>query len=218
MAEKIILLGCGGHAKSVADAVETSGDYEIAGFVDNIRNDEFEYRGYKIIGCDSQLQEIYNSGIHYACICVGFLGKGSVRNKLYTCLKEIGFYLPPIIDPSAILAADVKVGEGAFIGKRAVVNSNAAIGKMAIINTAAVIEHDCVIGDFSHIAVSSVICGEAHIQENSFVGANATIIQGMNVGIGAVIGAGSVVVKNVEENMKFINKILPIYAEKLEGE
>ena len=192
MKEKIILLGCGGHAESTVDAIEAA-----AGFIDKDFPKSFEYRGYRIIGCDNQLEKIYHSGIHYACVCVGFLGVGRIRNKLYSQLKKIGFILPAIIDPSAILAADVDIGEGSFIGKRAVINSNAVIGKMAIINTATVIEHDCVIADFCHIAISSVICGGVYVEENSFVGANTTVIQGIRIGSDTVIGAGAVVVKDI---------------------
>lgn len=197
MKEKIILLGCGGHAKSIVDAIEAAGIFEIAGFVDNVAQKEFEYRGYKVIGCDDQLQEIYSSGIHYAFVSVGFLGRGRVRNKLYKQLKKIGFTLPTIIDPTAVLAVDVNIGEGTFVGKKAVINSNALIGKMAIINTATVIEHDSVIDDFCHLAISSVICGMVHVGENTFVGANVTVIQGVNIGANAVLGAGTVVVKDI---------------------
>lgn len=211
MKEKIILLGCGGHAKSIVDAIEAADTYEIAGFIDNDGKGDFEYRGYKIIGCDAQLQEIYNLGIHCACVCVGFLGQGRVRNKLYTHLKQIGFTLPVIVDPSAVLARDVRIEEGTFIGKQAVVNSNAVIGKMVIINTAAVVEHDSIIADFCHISISSVVCGGAYVGENVFVGSNATIIQNVRVGLDAIVGAGSIVIKNVEDHMQLVNKIISIY-------
>lgn len=211
MKEKIILLGCGGHAKSVVDVIEADGRFEIAGFVDNAYQEEFEYHGYKILGCDNDLQKLYELGIRYAYVGVGFLGQGRVRNKLYVHLKKIGYKLPVIADPSAVLAKDVKLGEGVFIGKQAVVNANTEIGKMAIINTAAVIEHDCIIGEFTHVAVASIVCGMVHIGVNSFIGANATIIQGISIGDGSIVGAGSVVVKNIEENMKIKNGTIAIY-------
>lgn len=217
MKKRIILLGCGGHAKSVADAVEANNEYEIAGFVDNNCSSNTIYHKYNVIGCDKDLQALYHSGIHYACVAVGFLGHGRIRNKLYKQLKEIGYGLPAIIDPSAVLASDVRLGEGAFIGKRAVVNADTFIGKMAIINTAAIIEHDCVIGDFSHVAVSSTICGMANIGINSFIGANATVIQGITIGNGSIIGAGSTILKDVEGNMKIVNKIVPMYMNLVRG-
>ncbi len=212
MKEKIILLGCGGHAKSVADAIEAAGQYAIEGFVDNAGQEGMGYRGYKVIGCDRDLKDIYRSGIQAACVCVGFLGQGQgqVRNKLYEQLKNTGYKLPAIIDPNAALALDAEIGEGTFIGKYAVVNANAVVGKMAIINTAAAVEHDCVIGEFSHIAVGGIVCGSVYIGKEVLIGANATILQGITIGDGAIIGAGSIVSRNVEENMKIRNRVVPV--------
>lgn len=211
--EKIIILGCGGHAKSVIDVIEAAGKFEICGFVDHSQ-EEFEYRGYKIIGCDDDLKVLYDDGIHHAFIGIGFLGQGNVRNRLYGQLKGIGYNLPSVIDPTAVMASDVTVGEGTFIGKRAIVNANSVIGQMVIINTGAIIEHDCHVGDYSHISVSSVVCGAVHIGENVFLGANATVFQEMCIGNNAVIGAGSIVYRNVEADMKYISKTSPIVISK----
>lgn len=210
MKEKLLLLGHGGHAKSLIDSIEAAGIYEIAGLIDNGMRTNTGYRGYKVVGCDEELKELFRSGIHCACIGVGFLGEGNARNRLYTCLKEIGYTLPVIIDPSAVLAKDVKIGEGTFIGKGAMINADTQIGKMVIVNTAAVIEHDCFIGDFCHVAVAGTICGTVRMGKNVFIGANATVIQGIRIGDNALIGAGTVVVKNVGENIKLMNKIVPV--------
>lgn len=216
MKEKIILLGCGGHAKSVVDAIESGNKFTIEGFIDNAYQRDFEYRGYRVLGSDDELQEVYDSGVLHAFVCVGFLGQGRVRNKLYERLKEIGYILPVIVDPSAALALDVELGEGTFIGKQAVVNANASVGKMSIINTAAIVEHDCVIGAFSHLAIASVVCGTVQVGKDSFVGANATILQGLEIGDGAIIGAGSIITRNVEGNMKVKNRVVPVF-EKIQG-
>ncbi len=210
MKEKILVLGHGGHAKSLIDAIEAAGIYEIAGFIDNDAGDRTGYRRYKVIGGDERLADFFRSGIRCACIGVGFLGNGGVRNRLYAYLKEIGYSVPAIIDPSAVLAKDVTIGEGTFIGKGAIINADTHIGKMAIVNTAAVIEHDCVIGDFCHVAVAGTICGTVRMGKNVFVGANATVIQGIRIGDNAIIGAGTLVVKDVEENVKLRNKIVPV--------
>ena len=197
--EKIILIGCGGHAKSVVDSIEAQGVYEIAGFIAEKADNDYEYRGYKIIGTDEDLVSIYDGGIKNACICIGYMGKGSVRQKLYNTLKDIGYVLPVIVDPSAILAKDAVIGEGTFVGKRAVINSGAAVGNIAIINTGAIIEHDCVIGDYTHVAVNATVCGNVEIGSSCLVGAGATVIQEIKIGNYAIIGAGSVASKNVEE-------------------
>lgn len=191
--EKIVLIGCGGHAKSVIDSIEAQGVYEIVGFVAETLDDNFEYRGYKIVGTDADLVALYDRGIRNAFVCIGYMGKGSVRQELYNTLKNIGYVLPVIIDPSAILAKDVSVGEGTFVGKRVVVNSNADVGKMIILNTGAVVEHDCVIEDYTHVAVNSTICGNVRIGEGCLIGAGATVIQGLVIGSQVTIGAGSVI-------------------------
>lgn len=202
--EKIILCGCEGHARSVIDTIEAAGVYQIAGFTDRNADNDLEYRGYRVLGTDDNLPALYASGIRNACVCVGYLGKGYVRERLYERLKEIGFALPAIVDPTAAIASDAQIGEGTFVGKNAVVNSNASVGKMVILNTASVIEHDCAVGDFCHVAVAAVVCGGSSVGRRAFVGANATIIQCIEVEENVTIGAGSVVKKNLKEGV-FIN-------------
>lgn len=202
--DKIILVGAGGHAKVIVDTIEKNKNYEIVGFVDVAVSEQPIYKTYRIIATDDGLQKLYDEGICHAFICIGYMGLSSVRENLYKKLKEIGYELPVIIDSSAVLASDVWIGEGTFIGKNAVVNANAQIGKMCIINTAAIIEHESVIDDFTHIAVAAVVCGNTVIGKYSFIGANATIIQNCVVGDGCIIGAGSFVGKDIENMTKII--------------
>lgn len=85
--------------------------------------------------------------------------------------------LPNIVDPSAVIADDAVMGEGIFVGKRAVVNAAAHIGDLCIINTGAIVEHDCDVGNYSHISVGSVLCGGVRVGQRTLIGANATVIQ-----------------------------------------
>lgn len=198
--EKIIILGKGGHAESLADIIEREKKYEIAGYVVNDISGNLEDEIYPVIGNDLELEQIFEDGIRNAAIGIGYLGKSDVRERLWDKLKAIGFSLPVICDPSAILARSVKFGEGTMVGKGAIVNANASVGKMCIINTGAIIEHDCEIEDFSHISVGSVLCGNARVGRASLVGANATIIQGKSIGSKCIIGAGVTIRKDVEDN------------------
>lgn len=198
--ENIVLLGIGGHAHSVVDSIEAGKKYSICGFLDVEERIGEEYRNYKVLGTDSLLETYFEKGIKNAFISVGYLGTGDVRNRLYRQLKIIGFTLPNIIDNTAIIAEDVTLGEGIFIGKGAVVNSVAQIGNMCIINTGAIIEHDCEVEEFSHVSVGGVLCGNVYVGKSSFVGANATVIQGRKIGNNCVIGAGITIRENVADN------------------
>lgn len=207
----IILLGIGGHAHSVVDSIEQTGEYNIIGFLDTEEMQGEHFRDYRVLGTDDELEKYYTNGVKNAFVTIGFMGHGDVRNKLYSQLKGIGYRLPNIIDSTAVVAADVGFEDGIFVGKRAVINANAQIGKMCIINTGAIIEHDCQVGEFSHISVGSVLCGNVKVGRESFVGANATVIQGRYVGDGCIIGAGMTIRRNVEDNhMLYCDNILKI--------
>lgn len=197
--EDIILLGFGGHAKSVVDCIERQGLYRIVGFLDKKDKADNRYKGYHMIGEDAQLAEFYAGGIRKAFVTVGFLGRSQIRNALYEQLKKIGYSLPNIIDPSAIIAEDAKLGEGNFVGKRAIINADAKIGNMCIVNSGAIIEHECQVQDFTHIAVGTVLCGNVSVGCNTLVGAGATIIQGKEIGNQCVVAAGAVIRKDVSD-------------------
>lgn len=198
--EKIVLVGFGGHARSVADSVERIGIYDIIGYTD-IKKSDID-NGYKYLGTDDELEDIYAKGIHCAVITLGQMGVDTIRHKLYQKLKSIGFKLPVIVDPSAIISNNSIIGEGTFIGKNVVVNSNTKIGKMSIINTGAICEHDNIIGEFTHLAVGVTCSGTVSIGNNSFVGVNSTIIQNIKIGNNVIIGAGSTVIVDVKDDFK----------------
>lgn len=205
--EKILILGSGGHAKSVADTIERQGIFEITGFIEHSECEKKEYHGYRIIGTDDDLEKFFKAGIENAAIGIGYLGKGNIRNHLYKKLKMIGFKLPVICDPSAIIASDVRIAEGVFVGKRAVINTMSQVERIAIINTGAMIEHDCYIGGETHIAVGAVLCGGVSVGAGCFVGAGAVVIQGRIIGDYVCIGAGATVLGDIE-NKKIVYGIV----------
>lgn len=199
--KRILIMGSGGHARVVADTIEQLGEYEIAGFVDNVHIGRV-YKDYDIIGTDDDLKKLYDQGITCAAMGIGYLGEGELRSKLYSQLKTVGFELPAIVDKTAAVADDVEVAEGVYVGKLVVVNSGADLGVMSIVNSGSIVEHDCKLGAFSHVAVGATVCGGASIGEACLIGAGAVVIQEKTVGNNAIIGAGSVVLENVNDYQK----------------
>lgn len=135
------------------------------------------------------------------------MGESIIRKVLYEKLKKVGYKFPIIIDSTASLASYVILGEGSYVGKKCIVNSNAIIGKMCILNTGAIVEHECVIEDYTNIAIGSILCGNVHIGHDCFIGANATIIQGKKIGQNTIIGAGTIITKNIEDNYIIYDKV-----------
>lgn len=195
--EKIVIIGAGGHAKSVCDAIESAGLYEIAAIVASPAEVGEAFLSYRISGTDDELKKLRDDGIENACIAVGSIGNIGIRKKIFERVKNAGMKLPAIIDPSARIAQDVAIAEGVFVGKHVVVNTSSRIGACAIINTSVTVEHDCAVGAFVHIASGAVLCGNVTIGFASHIGAGTTVIQGITIGEESMIGAGSVVVKPI---------------------
>ncbi|SFV68553.1 4-amino-6-deoxy-N-Acetyl-D-hexosaminyl-(Lipid carrier) acetyltrasferase [hydrothermal vent metagenome] len=190
MKPEIILIGGGGHCRSVIDVIELEGKYKIAGVIDKKELIGQDVLDYKVIGCDDDLAELFKK-YKLAIVTVGQIQSSTLRVKLFTLLKDIGYILPPIISPLAYLSKHATIGEGTIIMHHALVNANAKVGKNCIINTKALIEHDAVVEDNSHISTGAIINGGVVVKESSFVGSNATSKE--YIEIDGFIKAGSVV-------------------------
>ena len=190
MKEKIVLIGGGGHCRSVIDVIEQTNKYEIIGIIDTKENIGKKVLDYKNIGCDDDLETIFET-CQNAIITVGHIKSNDLRVKLFKKVKHIGFNLPVIISPIAYVSKHSFIDEGTIIMHHALINANAKIGKNCIINTKALIEHDCIVEDNCHISTASVLNGGVVVKENTFFGSNATSKQ--SIEIAGFIKAGSLV-------------------------
>jgi sugar O-acyltransferase (sialic acid O-acetyltransferase NeuD family) len=201
--KKILLLGAGGHCKSVLDSLLQSEEYESIGLIDKITKASYivrEFkasRGVRYLGDDNDLPRLFTEGYTDAFVALGSIGDSSLRNKLYAIIRNIGFQVPNIVDSSAAVSPYATLGEGVYIGKNAVVNSDSIIGNCAIINTSAVVEHECSVGDFVHVAPGSIVCGNVTIGWGTHIGAGSVIRQGVRIGSETMIGMGSIVLKDI---------------------
>ena len=194
--KKLLVIGGGGHCKSVLDCVLSLGVYDDVGIVDK---KNVEILGVSVVGSDQDLVSLFQKGWTDAFITVGSVGNTAARRCLYSIIRKIGFHVPAIVDKTVAMAGGIQIGDGCFIGKKAVVNTGASLGCCAIINTGAIIEHDCSVGDFSHISPGTVLCGQVRIGNDTHVGAGSVIRQQISVGNNVMIGAGSVVVKDISD-------------------
>ena len=199
MNKKLLLIGGGGHCCSVLSSVLSLNEYEEIGIVDYA---DTSVLGVPVVGQDEDLPALKKAGWTDAFITVGSIGNTSLRQCLYQMVIDNGFMVPAIIDVTAIIAQDVKVAAGCYIGKGAILNSGSCIGKCAIINTGAIIEHDCLIGDFVHISPGTVLCGQVSVGNHSHIGAGSVVRQQIEIGKDVLVGAGSVVVSNIPDHVK----------------
>lgn len=198
--KKILLLGGGGHCRSVLDCLMLLEDYSEIGIIDYDKS--ASALGVDVIGTDYDLPRLLQEGWHEAFITVGSVGCTTLRRRLFSLITELGFTIPSIIDPTAIITRETTIGKGTFVGKHAIVNTGSIIGNCVIINTGAIIEHDCQIDDFAHISPGVTLCGKVTVGKDTHIGAGSVVRQGITIGNNTIVGAGSVVVKNIPSEVQ----------------
>lgn len=200
MVRKLLLLGGGGHCKSIIDSLSGCNTYAGIGIVEKSGIDHAPILGIPVVGTDEDLEKLKREGYTDAFVSLGSIGNTSNRRKLFGLISSLGFDIPNIIDSSAIVSSNSTLGRGLFIGKHAVVNAGSILGDGVIVNSSATIEHDCTIGSFAHISPGAVLCGNVTIGEDAHIGAGSIIRQQVQIGSRAMIGMGSIVLHNVPEN------------------
>jgi len=190
MMQKILLIGGGGHCRSVIDVIEQSGCYSIAGIIDRPTEVGKEILGYRVIGCDDDLEALHQHYTH-AVVTVGQVRSNAIRVRLFEKLKKIGYLLPVIVSPLAYCSKHAEVGEGSVVMHHALINAGAKVGVNCIINTKALLEHDVEVGAHAHVSTATVLNGGVKIAPHTFVGSNTTSREGSEAS--GFIKAGGVI-------------------------
>ncbi|MDF9795200.1 sugar O-acyltransferase (sialic acid O-acetyltransferase NeuD family) [Catalinimonas alkaloidigena] len=196
MAKEIILIGGGGHCKSVIDVIEQEGSYTIKGIIDVAEKVGQQVSAYNIIGTEEELPEFLEAS-PYAVVTVGQVRDSALRIKLFERIKKAGGQLPVIISPRAYVSPRAEIGEGSVVMHAACVNAGVKVGLNAIINSQALIEHDAVVGDYCHISTAAVINGDCQVGNEVLIGSRAALRQGVKIADKVLVGMGSVVLHDI---------------------
>lgn len=198
--DHIILIGGGGHAKMCIDLINQLGTYQILGILSTPDEIGQEVLGVKILGDTSMLQDYFNQGVKLAVNAIGAIHDPRIRDEFFQKIKRIGFNIPNLIHPSAVVEPSATLGEGNQIMAQAVVGSAARLGNNCIINTGAVISHDCQLSDNVHITPGGILAGNVIIGKNTIVGMGATVYMQAKVGQNVLICNGANVMTNINDS------------------
>lgn len=194
--KNLILIGGGGHCKSVIEVVKNCG-YDIVGIFDKAENIGKQIGEHKIIGTDERIPEYINDCLFI--ITVGQIKNPNLRIKLHQLILENGGKLAAIISTNSYFSEHATIGEGSIVMNHALVNSNVEIGKNCIINSKALIEHDSVIGDNTHISTGVIINGSCTIGKNCLIGSGSILSNNITIPDNTIVGLGSIVHKSIDE-------------------
>lgn len=180
---KLLLVGAGGHARSVADTLHDNG-HEITGYT---ALEPSTWLGAKCLS-DAEVRPDDFDGF---VMGVGGVtaSKLAARIRLFRTYEAQSFMAVTVIHTTAYVARDADIAGGVSILHRAAVNAGAVVGAAAIINTGAIVEHDAIIGAGAHVAPGAIVLGGAKIGEGAMVGSGAVVLPGGDVSDGGLVPA-----------------------------
>jgi len=192
----LILIGGGGNCESCIEVIEKEDKYKIIGILDKKEKVGTSVSGYNIISTDDEIENLIKKN-YFFLITIGQIKSANLRLRLFLKLKELNASIATIISPFAYLSKNALIGEGTVIMHGAIVNTGVSIGENNILNTGCIIEHNTRIGSHCHISTQSVINGGCKIEDQVFIGSGAIILHQIEVCRGSVVGAGSIINKNI---------------------
>lgn len=184
---RLLIVGAGGHGRSVAEAVKAVGIYELVGFVDDAAPGLAQVCGYAVLGTTDDVTA-YRAHADAAIVAVG---NNALREALSAKLICAGFNLVTVIHPRAIVSASAGVGAGCAIMAGAIVGTGARLACGVIVNCGAVVDHDAQVHDYGHLGVNACMSGGAVLGRRAWMQAGSALGYGVKVAADVVLLPGA---------------------------
>ena len=199
--KNILLFGGGPHARYCIDIIEKEGKYQVAGITDPYQREGAELYGYKVIGRQGELLRfIAEYDIYGGLIAIGDnWTRKHVRDVIRAIKRD--FVFVNAIHPSTLVGRDVEFGVGIVIMAGCIINPGARIGNFCFLATGAQVGLENVMHDFSSISANSVTGEEVEIGEFAAITLGVKVVNGLKIGDNSVVGAGSLVLEDVADNV-----------------
>lgn len=161
MANKIIIIGAGGHGKVIFDAINAQGVYDVIGFVDGtVPIGTAVIKSSKVIAKQDDLASLKNAADFF----IVAIGNNQIRKKIAEIAK-LNFKAATIIHPSAIIGSEVIIKEGSVVLAHSAINASSKIGENTIVNARVVVDHDCIIGNNVHLSLGTMVGSNSKIED-----------------------------------------------------
>lgn len=191
---ELVIVGAGGHARVVADALASRG-VRAHGLIDPSTPVGTQVGGYTVLGDDSWLT---TNPTALVCVGVGATKDVALRERIIASLAE--HRVVGCTHVTAVIGTATKIHATAQILAGCIINHSAYIGANTVLYTGSIVEHDCVVGEHSYLSPRVTLCGGVKIGARVFIGAGATVLPNVMIGDGATIAAGAVVTEDVGAN------------------
>ena len=195
--KNIVIIGAGGVGRETSLIIQKINELEptwnLIGFIDdNVNNWGKVINGYSVIGGIDSL-EVLPSDTYIIIAIANYEIKRKIVNRINDKFK-----FATIIHPRVWIHDYINVGEGTIIYEGVILTTNIEIGNHVIISPKCGVGHDSVIKDYVSLLWNVNVSGNDIIEEGVMMGSGSTIIQGKKIGKASIVGAGAVVIEDVD--------------------
>lgn len=200
---RLVLVGGGGHASDVLQAVEAVNSvrltYEVVGVLDDhdVEPSRFVGRSVAHIGT---IEDVAGIDAAYV-LCLGWPW---TRHAVARRIGERGSPAPPIVHPSADVGVGVELGPGSVVLGHSHLSPFVRFGAHAVVSYNASVGHDTTFGDHASVMPNAAVSGDVTGGHRVLVGTGSTVREGVRLGDDVRIGAGAAVVGDVDTGLTVV--------------
>ncbi|NAS32246.1 sialic acid O-acetyltransferase [Flavobacteriaceae bacterium R38] len=199
MCKKALIIGAGSYGEVMLTYLEEAG-YHIVGFIDDdVLKTGTKIQNIPILGSfDDLIKHKFFIDFEVA-FCP--IGNNKARVNYLTGLQMLGYETPNFVHHSVQITKNTHLGKGCYIFPNSTLMPHTTIEDFTIISTGSSIAHHTIIGEGVLVSSGVSIGAYVTVGKKAIVGIGATVKSGpLKVGDNALIGAGSVIINDVQEN------------------
>jgi sugar O-acyltransferase (sialic acid O-acetyltransferase NeuD family) len=209
--KNLIIIGARGFGREIFDFAQHclgyNSEFQIKGFLDDNPQALSDFKNYPPILSSVEEYEVKETDVF---IC----GLGSVKwteHYVNIILGKGGNFIN-LIHKNAVVRVNVELGKGVIIGQGSLISTDVKIEDFTQIMSYCILGHDVTVGKYCRLGDYVFLGGFTTVKNHSVIAVRATVLAKLKIEENAIIGAGSVVIKNVKAN----TSVFGIPAKKIE--
>ena len=201
---RLVIVGAGESAEIAYEYFTYDSPHEVVAFaVERPYLEQDELEGVPVVALED-LRDRYSPNGHLAFVAVSSTQLNRVRRRLYDEVKRQGFACASYVSSRAFVWQNVTIGENVFVLEHNVLQHHVSVGDNVVLWSGNHVGHRTTIREDCFVSSHVVISGFCDIGARSFLGVNSCFADNVVVGRDCVVGAGAVVVANLDERGVYV--------------
>jgi sugar O-acyltransferase (sialic acid O-acetyltransferase NeuD family) len=199
-----VIVGAGEQAQIAYEYFTRDSPQTVAGFaVEGAYLDTRELYGLPVVALE-EIEAHFPPEQTAAFVAISSTKLNRIRTRLYEEVKGRGYSFATYVSSKAFVWHNVEIGENTMIFENNVLQHRVRIGANAVLWSGNHVGHQTQIEDHCFISSHVVISGFCTVGRSSFMGVNSCVGDYLTIGEDCVVGAGAVVVRNLEPGKVYV--------------